>query len=138
MSNFTTIMKKILILAVTISCCWPAFGGAESAPSPASQKRDAMVSEMRAAVNEIALKHGNIPFTQIFTNEPQRATAVRQRFMEIERADNLSAQIVELEARLKALQEAVKASEAQAADLERRIVAEKQELASPAQTETAK
>lgn len=104
-----------------------------SADTPKEQPDDpkgAMVLEMQTAVGAIAAKHGNISFTQIFTNEPQRAAAVRRRFMEIEQADNLGRQIVELENKSKTLQETIRAEEAQVDALERKIAAKKSELAS--------
>jgi TolA-binding protein len=131
--NTYRILSAFLLLGF-----WSPIRSAEPSASEPGADKVAMVTEMQGAVNAVAIKHGNIPFTQIFTNEPQRATAVRKRFMEIERSDTLQKQIDEMEARAKTLQETIQNNEAVAADLERKITARKVELASltPAPAET--
>lgn len=121
------IYKALLLMSLVVAAL---SSQANETTAKITDPKAAMVSEMQAAVNAIAIKHGNLPFTQIFTNEPQRAAAVRQRFMEIERADNLAKQVLEMELRLKTLQENVQASQAIFNDLDQKVAARKVELAS--------
>lgn len=95
----------------------------------ASKKSD-MIAEMHASVDAIAKKYGNLPFTQIFTNEPARAAAVRKRFMEFEKMDSLQKQISDLEQKAARLNEELQAREAIASGMERKLTAQQLELQS--------
>lgn len=129
--------RRFLMHAVWL---FALFGGglcAAGQPVP-SDGRAEMVTEMKAAVREIAARHGNIAFTEIFTNQPERAAAVRRRFMEIERSTSLDREIEELGKRSQALQETVRSEEAVVRELERRIAVRKLELKALQEPQEAK
>lgn len=130
--------KYIACMVCSLMAVTKMWGGQEPPGLPVKENKAVMVAEMQAAVNTIAIKYGNVPFTQIFTNEPQRAAAIRKRFMEIERVDDLSRQIQEQELQLKKLRESVQESQAVVASLDQEIAAKRRSLTESSQQENGK
>ncbi len=63
----------------------------------AAKRYDEMLDKMQAAVEEIAQLYGNPIFLQVFTNDPDRASDLRQRLRAAQTSEVIRKEVVSLE-----------------------------------------
>ncbi|WP_415907063.1 hypothetical protein [Oleiharenicola sp. Vm1] len=94
--------------------------------APGSQEE--MLLKMRVAVERIAEDYGNPKFAQIFTNDPARATALRERVAAIASLDRLKREVAAMEKKQRELAEAVRAQEDRLSAMQRDAAAKESVL----------
>lgn len=94
--------------------------------APGSQEE--MLLKMRVAVERIAEDYGNLKFAQIFTNDPARATALRERVAAIASLDRLKREIAAMEKKQRELTEAIRAQEDRLSAMQRDAAAKESVL----------
>lgn len=73
----------------------PADGAKPAAKQTAVQSGE-MVARMRIAVEKIASEYGNPSFAQIFTNDPEKAAKLRERYTDLDKRDALKQEVASL------------------------------------------
>ncbi len=63
----------------------------------AARRYDEMLDKMQAAVEEIAQLYGNPIFLQVFTNDPDRASDLKQRLKAAETSEEIRKEVAKLE-----------------------------------------
>lgn len=97
-----------------------------AAVAPGSQEE--MLLKMRVAVERIAEDYGNPKFAQIFTNDPARATSLRERVAAIASLDRLKRDIATMEKKQRELTEAIRAQEDRLSAMQRDAAAKESVL----------
>lgn len=87
-----------------------------------------MYEEMNHAVAEVARRYGNPPFTQIQTNEREKATAIRKRLADLDRHEALTLELEQAEQQLAQVRDQVKRRTEQLARVEENLVRTREEL----------
>jgi uncharacterized protein YjiS (DUF1127 family) len=67
------------------------------APRRAARRYDEMLDKMQAAVEEIAQLYGNPIFLQVFTNDPDRASDLKQRLKAAQTSEEIRHEVAKLE-----------------------------------------
>jgi parvulin-like peptidyl-prolyl isomerase len=105
-----TIVGAFLLLG---PICWAGAGPsdpAKSAPNPgtdtaavnesaarADKRYDEMLGKMQAAVEEVAQLYGNPVFLQVFTNDEERASRLKERLKLAKSGDDVGREVVDLQ-----------------------------------------
>jgi hypothetical protein len=69
----------------------------EEADRRASRRYEEMLDKMQAAVEEIAQLYGNPVFLQVFTNDPERASELKQRLKAAQTSEAIRLDLAALE-----------------------------------------
>jgi hypothetical protein len=101
--------------------------GAE--PGARAEKRyEEMLSKMQAAVEEIAQLYGNPVFLQVFTNDSERATELKQRLRAAQSDEQVRREITDIEKKRDDLLNDIALKEREASRLTSRIVRQRAAL----------
>jgi predicted nucleic acid-binding Zn-ribbon protein len=87
-----------------------------------------MLSKMQAAVEEIAQLYGNPVFLQVFTNDVERATELKQRLRAAQSDEQIGRETADLEKKRDDLLNDIALKEREAARLTDRIVRQRTAL----------
>lgn len=104
-----------------------AASGAESGDR-AEKRYNEMLSKMQAAVEEIAQLYGNPVFLQVFTNDVERATELKQRLRAAKSDEQIRRETADLEKKRDDLLNDIALKEREAARLTDRIVRQRTAL----------
>ncbi len=135
--------RKINMLAAFMLCTLCRSAGEASAPNQrlpaqsdpvpaapvetsvgrrADKRFDEMLNRMQAAVEEIAQLYGNPVFLQVFTNDAERASELKQRLRAARTGDEIRREVTELEKRRDDLLSDIALREREVARLSGRLV----------------
>jgi hypothetical protein len=98
----------------------PAAGENGSAKR-AAERYDEMLTRMQSAVEEVAELYGNPLFLQVFTNDEERAAALKQRLRSAGTADAMRKELADLQKKREELLNDIALKEREAARLSERL-----------------
>jgi hypothetical protein len=143
----TTILVALALFICQAICAYPGpseqapgeaagsgipSGGAaptgDDAKDRAAKRYDEMLSKMQAAVEEIAQLYGNPVFLQVFTNDVERATELKQRLRAAQGDEEVRREISDIEKKREDLLNDIALKEREAARLTNRIVRQRAAL----------
>jgi uncharacterized protein YjiS (DUF1127 family) len=90
--------------------------------SRADKRYEEMLDKMQAAVEEIAQLYGNPVFLQVFTNDVERATELKQRLRAARSDEEIRRELAEMEKKRDDLLNDIALKEREAANLASRLV----------------
>jgi multidrug resistance efflux pump len=100
----------------------------DDSASRADRRYDEMLGRMQAAVEEIAQLYGNPTFLQVFTNDAERASELRQRLKAVGSREQMDRQAADLEKTRQALMDDIALKERQVQRLSARLVRQRAAL----------
>jgi hypothetical protein len=101
---------------------------ADESKDRAEKRYDEMLSKMQAAVEEIAQLYGNPVFLQVFTNDVERATELKQRLRAAQSDEQVRREMADIEKKRDDLLNDIALKEREAARLTSRIVRQRAAL----------
>jgi hypothetical protein len=99
----------------------PPVAGEIGSAKRAAERYDEMLTRMQSAVEEIAELYGNPLFLQVFTNDEERAAALKQRLRSAGTADAMRKELAELQKKRDELLGDIALKEREAARLSERL-----------------
>jgi chromosome segregation ATPase len=104
-------------------------GANEPTPAERADRRyQEMLNRMQASIEEIAQLYGNPVFLQVFTNDVERASELKQRLRAAKSSDEIAKELQALEHRRNELQDDIALKEREAARLTRKLSAQRAAL----------
>jgi chromosome segregation ATPase len=106
----------------------PATAAAGDSNARADRRYDEMLGKMQAAVEEIAQLYGNPAFLQVFTNDVDRASQLKERLRSARSGDDLRKELAELQKKRDELLNDIALKEREASRLTSRLVRQRSAL----------
>jgi hypothetical protein len=106
----------------------PATAATNDSNARADKRYEEMLGKMQAAVEEIAQLYGNPVFLQVFTNDEERATELKQRLRSAQSGEDVRRALTDLEKKRDQLLNDIALKEREAARLTGKLVRQRAAL----------